>query len=138
MDKLLQLLNHYRRQPDPDLELIRSVESLLEDIESEGFNLREHRHALREDWLDRNVSDRKCPICGLVKVKSKAWVAITHAQKQIINRHPELKHVGSAVCKSCFMLFNNRIGSFSVHEVQRLNKAAALKKRIEGMCDELD
>lgn len=136
MYKLKQLLNEYCKLAEPDVQLIRDIEALLEDEEIEGFNQRAHRHAVREDWLDKHVPDRQCGICKEIKTRSKAWVRLNHSQKLLVNQHPELTLVGWAVCKSCYMVFNNRVSVFRVEHIQQAKEKQTRKKRLERLCDE--
>lgn len=70
--------------------------------------LKRNRRVMQLDYL---VPDRKCPICGEVKVSSRQWVVIDILL--IINRWDSIaetvrkhsKEGQSAICRGCFMKY---------------------------------
>lgn len=63
---------------------------------SKGPNyLRDYRRERRGKMLDRLVPDRRCPVCKLVKLKSRQWIFLDH----VVRHRTGL----TIVCRSCAM-----------------------------------
>lgn len=67
------------------------------------FSLREHRRRQREALLPDN---RMCPVCGFVKVNSRAWVDVRHVHD--VQLPSEARRAG-VVCKSCYCRYTSRL-----------------------------
>jgi len=67
-------------------DLVRTIE-VLSRVRPEGVARSARRAAARDALLP---ADRKCPVCGIVKLKSRQWV---------VGRHD----LYEAVCKGCSM-----------------------------------
>lgn len=59
-------------------------------LEKRFRDMKERRAAKRREMLERLAANRTCPICKLVKTKSKQWVVVNN------------NNLAMAICLSCF------------------------------------
>lgn len=67
-------------------DLVRRLCDVRKYVRSEGRPLKERRYEARERDLPLS---RECPVCRCVKLRSRQWIVLA---------------LGSAICKSCYML----------------------------------
>ena len=83
----------------------------VKDFPTVGDYLREKRAAARQATLDALVPDRRCPVCGTLKLSSRQWVIVKAGQVIGNSSDPRVQRVVSicrtqrqcAVCRSCAM-----------------------------------
>jgi len=65
--------------------------------------LKQWRLERRMDKLDKLVPQRRCPLCGRIRLRSRQWVILGHNQKASLEeKFPEVAGKG-AVCRGCAM-----------------------------------
>ena len=86
-------------------------ESLKHWDESQSeYNLRTYRKN-REALLHECVPEKKCPICGRLRLRSAQWVVITRKHMDRFQGMPEHfeileAHLNRVICRSCVTAWN--------------------------------
>ena len=78
-------------------------EPMINWDESKVEYVKRTRHARRQALLDEHVPERRCPICGETKLRSRQWVVLDERMTAVIERCTGTK--ATCVCKGCKMRY---------------------------------